>query len=210
MSIFLKREVPIVIASLLIVIVITNHFFTFDTLDPIVQLASKFTIIIAGFSLLLGGTNLAQYHSRQISRRTEGQWIYSAIMLVSMVIFLILGFGYKPTSAIYQLWYNSIIQSFQGTVYSILGFFIIWAAYRAFKIRSYEATILLLASLLTIIGRAPVGAAIWEHFPFIGNWLNDVPNKAGQQALRLIIGLGTMGWALQVLIGRESRWAGSE
>jgi len=81
-----------------------------------------------------------------------------------------------------------------------LAFFIASAAFRAFKIRTLESTILLVAGLLVIIGEAPISDLIWPGFSNIQNWIMLIPNTAGQRGILIGAALSIVAFSVRRMI----------
>jgi hypothetical protein len=97
-----------------------------------------------------------------------------------------------------------------ATIYSIIGFFIATAAYRAFRIRTVEATILLTCGTLVLLKNAPIGAAIWPGFETIGDWIMRVIQTTGWRGVYVGIAIGTVALAVRTWIGQETSWLGEK
>ena len=109
-------------------------------------------------------------------------------------------------SFIFNYTYNPL----QATMFSMLAFFIASAAYRAFKVKNFEAFLLLISAVLVMLGRVPLGVYLWKKvFPFlpsvddIANWIMIVPNTAGQRAILIGAGFGIVAISIKILLGIE-------
>src|SRR5690606_28594301 len=122
---------------------------------------------------------------------------------------------------------NNMLVPMQATMFSILAFFIASAAFRAFRARSFEATALLIAGCIVMIGRVPVGdviavsmkdaGAIWPalsnpyaifDFPALTSWLLNIPNQAAQRGILLGVLLSQIAIAIRIIFGIERTYMG--
>jgi hypothetical protein len=99
--------------------------------------------------------------------------------------------------------FRHVFTPLQSTMFALLAFFVASAAYRAFRARTREATLLLLAASIVMLGRVPLGEGIWSGLGDIANWLLDVPNMAGQRAIMIGAALGAVSAGLRILFGLE-------
>ena len=88
-------------------------------------------------------------------------------------------------------------------MYSLLAFYMASAGYRAFRARSWEATILLFSGFVMMLSSAPIGSAIFPPITMIGEWFMSVPNMAAQRGLILSIATGSIALGIRVYLGRE-------
>jgi len=83
-------------------------------------------------------------------------------------------------------------------------------AFRAFRAKSFEATILLITAFIVMLGRVPVGTSIWGGFATISEWILSTINMAGSRAITLGAAVGATAACLKIILGLETRYLGGE
>ena len=105
-----------------------------------------------------------------------------------------------------------IYDPLKSSVYSLLAFFVASAAYRAFRLRSLEAAVLLAAAFVILLGQTPFGVLLtaWLPAPLhflrvdeLSIWIMKVPNTAGWRAVLIGIALGVVSMSLRLILGIE-------
>ncbi|MGQ9664376.1 MAG: hypothetical protein ACUVQ3_03460 [bacterium] len=175
--------------------------------------------ILAAFALVLGLGSLLSVHIDKIRRKRQN-WEYSWVLIIVFFVSSIIGLfggvdgtGLLPTkvgkfSFDIQTIYMNIEVPLGSTMFALLAFLMASAAYRAFRARSTEATLLLVAAFVVMVGILPLGNAISPHLPSFAQWIMDVPNVAGKRGIGFGIALGSLATALKIILGIERSWLG--
>ena len=178
------------------------------------QLLAYITVVLTA-AFAIGIINLTRVHTINIKRK-RATWRYSVVLLISLYVMAIFSmiaspFELDPNSVvipasviqfstpIWEFLYYKILVNINASIFSLLGFFIASAAYRAFKARSLESTILLVAGLLVILGQAPIANLLWPGFGIIRDWILAFPNTAGQRGILIGAALGIVVFSVRRL-----------
>jgi len=209
-----KKTIPLAITFLTGLYMVVAYFVPHPAVAASAQQIQGWEIIIVAFTLVLGIGNLVQVHVAKIQGRREG-WFYSATLLICMAAMMAVGlvWGVREGTVYYWL-YDHVMAPLSASMFSLLAFFIASAAYRAFRARNKEATLLLLAATIIMLGRVPMGTWLWSKVPVLGGkfpqalagltqWIMDVPNTAGQRGIKIGAALGAVSMALRMLLGVE-------
>lgn len=212
MSFIKSREVPLIIVCIVGFLMILSYYFgsSIEVLKNTSTVVQKWTVIVAAFALLIGLINISRIHVNHLIRRTKGQWIFSVWCLVLMYTMIALGILGTTKHPGYQWLYTWVFLPIDATMYSSLAFFISSAAYRAFKARSVEATIMLVSGIVVMLMNAPIGSIIWQGFPVIGKWIMTTPVVGAQRAFLITFVIGTVAIGIRTLLGMERGYLGRE
>lgn len=213
---FLHRTLPLAIATVAGLLgILTFYIPVWEEFET--RSAIWFRIVFA-FAMILGIHSLLHLHWVKVRRKVEG-WAYSIVTLVAFTITLIFAlynagagpFAVQNLERGGLVWlYDNIQTPAATTMFSLLAFFIASAAYRTFRARSTEAAILLVAALIVMLGRVPIGAAISEQIPLLSQWLMNTPNMAARRGILIGVTLGAIATALRIIFGIERSWLGED
>lgn len=181
----------------------------------IYQEFNNWTIIIGIFTMIVGIGSLITVHYSKIKQKKEGWW-YSLVTIIALFGMSAIGILGGTENDLFLNLYRYCLSPVTATMFSLLAFFIASAAYRAFRIRNVTATLLLLAAVVVMLGRVPVGEIItswlpeWLRLPSIANYLLTVPNVAAKRAIYIGVGLGVAAVSLKIILGIERTWLGGD
>ena len=164
--------------------------------------------IIFSFALLVGVLGVIRIQSKKLVSNSSER-LYAAVLLAGVAIMVVLGFsgGIERGSAF--LWvFDNWQAPMQTTVFSLLAFYVASAAYRGFRARSGESAVLVIAALIVLLGRVPLGEWLSPHIPETADWVLNVPALAAKRAILIGIGLGMISTSLKVILGLERTYLG--
>ena len=209
----MKKEVPLAICFILgVTYIFANYFTGSAALTSLKANLDEWYLVVAAWAYAVGMVNLTQIHGRRIAGKKEG-WVFSTWLLVCMFGMLLTSlFVFKSVNAIgWKFMYNQLIAPMNATVYSTLVFYIASAAYRSFRMRSVEASILLGVAVIMMLGRVPLGTMLLggnTALSKMADWILNVPNSAGMRGIQIGACLGGLATALRIMLGIERGYLG--
>lgn len=209
MTLFLRRTLPLFLTFLLGVAAAMQYYIPHPISEAALTEVSVWLRIILGFAMILGIASLCQVHYAKIRSRIEG-WGYSLVVYLSMLATIVVGVwaGGREEGTGFGWIYTYTLLALQGTMFSMLGFFIASAAFRAFRARSREATVLLVAAILMMFGRVPVGEYLVPAAGPLAGWLLNVLSLAARRGIIIGISLGGIATSIKIIFGIERSYLG--
>jgi len=204
-----KRSIPLAICLVMGVAMMIQFFIPHPISVGFYDLTTKWIRIVGAFALVLGTGSLILYHVDKLQRRRQG-WYYSIVTLVAAAATAVIGLGWgvKTGSPLQDVIFSNLLVPLNASMFAILAFYMASAAYRAFRARTREAALLLVAAFIVMLGMVPVGRAIWGKLPELAEWVLSVPNMAAKRAILFGIALGAIATSLKVILGIERGWLG--
>ena len=191
-----KRSVATAIAISVGLFILLDFFVQNAFIGTFKFVFVRWAIIVAAFAMVLGFFNVLIVHLNKILRFKQG-WFYSIFLFLTLMIVLILGLIEGPQGSLTSRIFQYVLFPLQATIFSLLAFFVASAAYRAFRLRSWESALLVITGVIVLLGQVP----LWEALTTFKEWILGVPSMAGARGILLGVALGTVATGLRVLLG---------
>jgi hypothetical protein len=206
----MRRQVPLILCFVFGIVMMLVEFSPHPFSEALRSEVISWALIIGPFALVLGVITLIHTHWLRIRRRTE-HWQYSYVVFIGIIAMLAYGLPSGPNNRVFVWLFNNVQVPMEATMFSLLAFFIASASYRAFRARTLEATLLLVAALIVMVGNAPIGDLIWneivpgrENFPSTARqWILDNPNLSSRRGIILGVSLGVISQSIRIIFGIE-------
>ena len=103
-----------------------------------------------------------------------------------------------------KLWiYDKVFAPLQATMFSLLAFYVASAAFRAFRARSIEASLLLAAGVIVLLAQVQMGDDVTPRVVAVKTFLMDYVLKAAERAIVIGMALGVLSTGLRIVLGLE-------
>jgi hypothetical protein len=206
----MKRTAPLTIVLVLGIVYLVQYFIPSEASQRFFDISLQSLILIGFPAIVIGIDSLVRHHVIKIRHR-KPNWPFSFIYLggaLGMALVGIIG-GIRQGSLFMNL-FTYAMAPMQATVFALLAYYMASAAYRSFRARKAEATVLLLSAFVLMLGLIPLGAKLWTGLPVLAEWLMMVPNMASKRAIAFGVGIGMAATSLKIMLGIERNWLGGE
>jgi len=210
----MRRTIPLVLTFVVGMYPVFAFFVPHNVISNMNQRLDTYLVIVAAFALPLGVVNLVGMNLSKIKQKKSG-WPYSIVLLAGLAVMAYFGVvgvitgqytGFHPT---FEDLFEHMVSPLQATMFSLLAFYVASAAYRAFRARNVEATILLIAAIVVMLGRIPFGDMLTGgNMTPLSEWLMDKPNAAAQRGIIIGAALGAASMSIRVILGIETTYLG--
>ena len=206
----MKRQVPLILCFVFGIVMILTQFSPHSFSQGIYEEVLSWALIITPFALVFSTTALVRTHVTRIRRRTE-HWQYSFIIFVGILMMVAIGVPFGPENSVFEWLFNNVQVPMDATMFSLLAFFIASAAYRAFRARTLEASLLLITALIVMLGNVPIGDLMLpgeDTASSARQWILDNPNLSARRGIILGISLGVISQSIRIILGIERSYLG--
>lgn len=205
-----RRDIPLVITFLVGVIAIGDYYTTFTAVKDTFTVIKNWGIVLNAFALGLGAVNLFRVHGRRISERKRDDWYFSAWLLFTLILFVVvgLGTGQFDAGAQYQWIYNAMFLPIGSTMYSSLAFYMAYGSYKVLRARNLDAFLLFITAIFVILGNTPIFPATVPEFFHIREWIFTAIVGGAYRGIRIGVGIGAVVLGIRTLIGMETGYLG--
>ena len=147
------------------------------------------------------------------ARREPRERVYSLAMIAGFVLMIIAGFRrewFTGAGSLSTNLFNHVLVPAQATLFSMLAFYIASAAYRAFRVRTWLATVLLVTAFIVMLRIVPLPGPLSTWNSDIVQWILAVPNMASKRAIIIGVGLGAISYSMKIILGIERGYMGGD
>lgn len=207
------RVVTAVIAIAFGVLVLLGYFLPpalFPNAASLQTVLLDWAVILAGAAALIGGLNLFAVHTEKIRRR-EKDSVYSAILIIGLIVAFILGVFLKPQHTLMQtVLLEGIIIPVEASLMGLLAVSLLYAAVRLLRRRAdlmgvafiITAALIFLGSITLPFGDLPIFGTL------VRPWISQVWALGGARGILIGVGLGALLTGLRVLFGIDRPYGG--
>ncbi len=186
-------------------------------LTPFIVPMANVLPAISACAVGLGVINLFQLHGKRALKRNADS-INSIAFFVSCIGMAAVWIASKQpqasplSKALGKILFEGALQNLDATMFSIIAFYITSAAYRAFRVRSMEATLLLATAIIVMLGQITIGQLLtawipprydFLHVEVIRNWILTKINAPATRAIAIGLGIGSLAVGLRIWLGLE-------
>ncbi|MHB9105714.1 MAG: hypothetical protein ACYDCO_01545 [Armatimonadota bacterium] len=193
-----------------------------NVITPYVQPVSDYIQYIFIWTIFLGLISLTVVHGRRLLQRVPG-WHNSLAFFLALVAMLAMGFATRSGTAgstglkiSYDSLFSGFLLNLDGAMFALLAFYIASAAYRAFRVRTVEAALLMISALVIMLGFVSFGVAMTSWIPIdqrhglgylrieqVSLWILNWINMPAQRAVGIGVQIGAVAMALRIWLSLE-------
>lgn len=193
-------------------------------IDQTLSTVTSITVSVSAMAVGVGVINLLKFHAGNVLRQRQ-RWINSLALIVSVAVMFtyeVLSFHYQDAEAIqtvHRVLFDQVYMAMDRTTFALLAFYIASAAYRAFRVKSFEASVMMMVSLVVMLGQIPLGQQLtaalgstdptWNAFlsslrvEELRAWIMDVWNVGAQRGIMFAVMVGGVAFSLRIWLGLE-------
>lgn len=197
-----RQILPVGIAMAVGLIVVAASMLNIPELSAIANSIINWAALLGGLALLLGLWNILTVHVQRLAH-PDRHSIFSAVILLSAIVTLIISLPEGTESTGAQWVFNYVYRPLEASFLALIAFFIATAAFRSLRARSIETSLMLLTALVVLLGQVPLGTFLAP----LKEWIMNVPVVAGQRGILIGVTLGAIATSLRLLVGIDRPFA---
>ncbi|MDW8105817.1 MAG: hypothetical protein RMM06_11460 [Armatimonadota bacterium] len=173
---------------------------------------NNFFIVLGAMAWGMGLISLVLVHSGNIRRRRP-EWYGSVLFFLAVGGGMLAGLGYGAERGwlreVNDVVFNYLLRPMSSTVFSLLAFHMATAAYRAFRIRSGEAALMMASAFIVMLGQIPIGLWLthglppYLQLPVMAQWILYIANSAAVRGMWFGMMVGAIAVGLRFWLSLE-------
>jgi hypothetical protein len=208
----MRRQLPIFLVFFSGMLMVLQYFVPHRLSEDLYTYALDWVIVIGVLSLPIGIFSLLNSTWRK-ARTQPSERFYALVTLGGFLIMVLTGvkreWATNP-ALLHRHLFTYVLVPAQATLFSMLAFYIASAAYRAFRVRTLLAAILLVTAFVIMLRMIPLPGPLSDWNADLARWILGVPNLAAKRAIIIGVGLGAIAYSMKILLGIERAYMGRD
>jgi len=198
----MKKTIPLVIAMFIGVLWFGEFFMASSFYENWKAFFVSGSYITSAVAILVMVYSVVMVNYQKI-RYSRERWynVVQVLMIISMLLLYV--YGGTATGTPFDALFMYVFVPLDSTVFALLAFYIASASFRAFRAKNLESSLLLVAAVIVMMGKIPLGEMISEHIPSASEWILDGPTSAGRRAINFGAYLGALTMMIRIFFGLE-------
>ena len=206
----MRKQLPIIIVFITGMIMLAQYFIPHAASEFVFTYANDFVIVIGIVALPLGIYSLMSATARK-ARQGGTEAFYAVVTLAGFLIMIVSGLTrdwFTRPDSLNGLMFDNVVIPCEATLFSMLAFYVASAAYRAFRVRTILASILLATAFVIMLRIVPLPEPLSTWNSEVVRWILAVPNMAAKRAIYIGVGLGAVAYSMKIILGIERGYMG--
>jgi hypothetical protein len=206
-SIFKSRSVQMAVLVVSFLLVFIPYFIPWGPLDwfsgklmTIAAVTNAFTVVIAVYSQF-------RRSGRFIREKRRG-WVFHIYLLALLAIMTLSGILLGQHVGAYEWLLLAVVTPLSSVIYGILAFYMASAGARAFRARSPQAALLLIAGFIVLLYQAPLTGAVFPGIEGAATYLTDTFGMSVSRMFSISVSIGAIVLGVRMLTGKEVAFLG--
>jgi len=198
----MKKTIPLFIGLIVSLVWFGEFFITGPFYEYTKNFFANGSRVMAVMGILVGAYSVFNVNYNRIKYNRNRWFSVIQVTMILLMIFLFYVGGSKSGTPFNAMFLYGFVP-LSSTVFSLLAFYIASAAFRAFRAKNIESTLLLVAATIVMFGKIPLGESISEYIPKAAEWIMDGPTSAGRRAINFGAYLGALTMMIRIFFGLE-------
>jgi hypothetical protein len=200
-------EIPLFITGVMGGLILLEYYVPFEALSSSTNWVISWVTAIFAVAPLLGLVKLWRIHYDKIRTREKGHWYHSIWVFILSIFFTIMGARYGVANRWVEWFYWNLCGKLYISSTCLQSLFLTSAAYRAFRARTREATIMMLGTIIILLTYNPTLTFYIPALKPIGAWMVQNPQLGVQRGITIGTGVGAIAIGFRILLGKEKAFA---